>query len=413
MFRGFVSLSGPSRVLASAQLIGRTGDGAYYVCASLFFTRVVGLSPFQMGLGLSVAWSLALASAVPLGYLTERWGARTMTAACFGGASLAVACYTLIRSFPLFVLAACLYAVCHRGSAAAAQALLAAVVPRERLTAVRAVISSIYSGGLALGAGLGGLALLADSSLSYTVALLLNSAGFFAAGLLVLRLPSTRGIPAAVSARVGRSVIRDRPYLAASLLNAVMLLHLPLIDVVLPLWIVRYTQAPVWVLAVMFAMQTAASVCFQVRLAKEVTDLVSAARAVLRGGLALGVCCPVFAASAVAGGAWSATVLLLVAAAVQSLGGMTQLAGAWEISFGLTPDGRHEQYQALFGAGGTLAELVGPVLLTGMLVYWGPPGWLVLGAVFVASGAAMGLVARRGHRAAVGIPEGSLPGTSA
>ncbi len=44
------------RVLALAQLANSVGDGAFYACSALFFIRVVGLSPAQVGIALTVGW---------------------------------------------------------------------------------------------------------------------------------------------------------------------------------------------------------------------------------------------------------------------------------------------------------------------------------------------------------------------
>jgi hypothetical protein len=44
-------MSDARRVLAAAQLANSVGDGGYYVCSALYFTRVVGLSPAQVGSG--------------------------------------------------------------------------------------------------------------------------------------------------------------------------------------------------------------------------------------------------------------------------------------------------------------------------------------------------------------------------
>jgi hypothetical protein len=59
-------MSRQSRLLAVAQLTNSVGDGAYYVCSVLYFTRVVGLSPTQIGLGLTLGWGAGfLAGATP------------------------------------------------------------------------------------------------------------------------------------------------------------------------------------------------------------------------------------------------------------------------------------------------------------------------------------------------------------
>ncbi|MEU2622617.1 MFS transporter [Streptomyces sp. NPDC007157] len=400
--KNLVPPAGPARTLALAQLISRTGDGAYYVTAALFFTQVVGLSAAQLGLGLTIAWTVALALSVPLGHLADRRGARGTAVFFFLCAAVAVGSYLVVRSFPLFVLSACLYAVGQRSGSAAQQALLAGVVPKENLTKVRAVLQASYNAGLSLGAALGGVVLLFDTRGAYLAAFALNSVAFAVAAAVLWRVPPIAPAPAPADGERTKTVFRDRPYVAVSLLNLVLVLHVPLIDVALPLWIVGHTEAPKWVLSVMFVLNTLAVVVLQVRVARGVTDLASGARYVVRGGLLLGAGCVVFAFSGSGDSAWSAVLLLVAAAAVQTVGEMMQMAGSWEISFGLAPDGKHGQYQAFFGSGLTVAEIVGPLALTGLLVYWGAPGWILLGALFVAAGLAMVPVVRWGERTLAG-----------
>lgn len=69
--------AGAPRVLATAQLCNSLGDGAYYVTSALYFTRVVGLSPTQIGLALTVAWAIGSVTGVPLGALADRRGPRS------------------------------------------------------------------------------------------------------------------------------------------------------------------------------------------------------------------------------------------------------------------------------------------------------------------------------------------------
>jgi hypothetical protein len=48
------------------------------------------------------------------------------------------------------------------------------------------------------------------------------------------------------------------------------------------------------------------------------------------------------------------------------------------------------EYQGFFGTGVTVARTLGPLLLTALLVDWGTPGWLLLGAVTVVASYGMG-----------------------
>lgn len=71
---------------------------------------------------------------------------------------------------------------------------------------------------------------------------------------------------------------------------------------------------------------------------------------------------------------------------------------AWEISFSLAPEDRHGQYQGFFGAGFTVARMLGPLLVTTVVLGWGTAGWLCLGGLFVVAGVAAGPAVRWAER---------------
>ena len=381
---------GPARTLAVAQLISTIGNGAYYVCAALYFTRIVGLSPVQLGAGLTIAGAIGMLAGVPLGHLADRHGARIVAALLTAGAGIGCTAYLVVRSFDLFVVAACGFAICQRGAIAARQALLAGLVSKEERTMTRAMLQSTYNAGLTVGAVGGGIALRLNTPHAYLAAFALDAASFFFAAVILLRVPNPVPVGADRRKLAGRlDALRDRPYALITCLNMIMVFYLPLIDVALPLWVVRETKATSWMVAVLFGVTTISVVAFQVPIARAVTDLDSASRSIRRGGVLLLAACVTFAASAAGSSAWVASLLLLAATGLQVLGQMVQYSGVWEISFGLAPADRHGQYQGLFGTGPAAAEMLGPLVLTTLVVSWGYPGWLVLGAAFALAGAAM------------------------
>ncbi|MFD7235854.1 MFS transporter [Streptomyces syringium] len=405
MFKDLIPPPGPPRGLALAQLVCRLGDGAYNICAALFFTRIVGLSPLQMSLGLTIGWSAALALSVPLGHLADRMGPRGTAASLFVCAGLSVASFILISSFVPFVIASCAYAVSQRGGSAAENALLAGLVPEDQVTRVRAFVQSSYNAGMTIGAGLGGLVLLFDSREAYYAAFALNGFAFLVSAYVLRRLPAVAPVPAAPAGSrtaegkpTSKSVFRDGPYVLISVLNTFLLLYVPLIAVALPLWISEHTSAPVSLLSVMLMLNTVVVAFFQVRVSAGVKDLASASRYLILGSFLLAGACLAFAFSGTWDSAWTAGILLVVAAGLMVVGEMMQAAGEWEVSFGLAPKGKTGQYQAFFGNGITIAEMLGPLVLTGLIVYWGAPGWILLGVMFVVVSFAMAPVIRWGGR---------------
>ncbi|QOV37181.1 MFS transporter [Streptomyces ferrugineus] len=395
MTNTLVPPAGPPRLLAYAQLSNSVGDGAYYTTSALYFTQVVGLAPARVGLGLTVGWAVGSLVGVPLGRLADRRGPRGTAVLLALATGLAVASFTVVRGFWPFVLAACAYAAAQSGLAAARQALLAGLVPAGERTGLLAHLQSTLNAGLAVGAGLGGLALHAGTRAAYLGVFALDAVSFVVCAGLLLRLPSVRpGLPAPmVRNRGGLGVLRDRPYALVALLNTVLLLRLPLLSLVLPLWITRRTEAPAWLVSALFVLNTGAVMLFQVRAARGVTGLATATRAVRRAGWVMLAACVVFALSAGAS-LWVAVGVLVVGAVLQVVAEMDQSAGSWQLSFDLAPEGRVGEYQGLFGTGVTVARTLGPLLLTTLLVEWGTPGWLLLGGAMLAASYAMGPAAR-------------------
>ncbi|MBP2333932.1 MFS family permease [Saccharothrix coeruleofusca] len=392
---GLVPRTGPLRVLVAAQLVNSVGDGAFYTCSALFFTRLVGLSATRVGLALTVGWATAMVVGVPLGRLADRFGPRRTAVALAAVTAAALGALLVVRSFPLVVLVVCGYACAQAGLASARQALLAGLVAPAERTGARARLQSALNAGLAVGAGLGALALHFDTAQAYLAVFVADAVGFLAAALLLRRLPEAP----APAAGPRPTVLRDRPYVLITLLNAVMCLNMPLLSIGLPLWVVSRTDAPAPVAALLLVLNTLAVVVFQVRVAGQVTDLRTATRATGRAGWLMLLACAAYALSGGGLGAVAAVVVLVTAAAVQVFGEMLQAAGAWEIGFGLAPPDRQGQYQGFFGTGPQLARTVGPVLLTALLVGWGTPGWLVLGGLFLVAGVAFGPVVREAERA--------------
>jgi MFS family permease len=386
--------AGPARPLAAAQLTDSIGLGGYLVCSALYFTRIVDLSPTQVGFGLTVGWAVGFLTGVPLGHLADRRGPRGIAMLLALWTAAALVLFLFVRSFVPFVLVACLYSSAICGLTAARQALLAGLVDAAERTRVRAVLAAAVNGGIAIGAGGGGLALQFDTEAAYLTVFALDAVSLVVSALVLLRLPAVPPAPPGQQGEPALAVLRDRPYAVVSLLNMVLQLHIPLITLAIPLWIVERTHAPGWTVSVLLVLNTVSVVLFQVRVARRVTDLDSASRLVRFAGVALLAACVVFATSGFGAPAWLAVAILLVAAALQAAAEMMQASGAWEISFGLAPDGRHGQYQGFFGSGFTVARMLGPLLVTTMVLSWGTAGWLLLGGVFLGAGVAMGPAAR-------------------
>ncbi|MEV5571790.1 MFS transporter [Spirillospora sp. NPDC052269] len=394
MIRPFRGLPGPARPLALGQLANSIGDGAFYATSALFFTRVAGFPPSRVGIALTVGWACGMLAGVPLGRLADRRGPRRVTVALALATAAALGALLAVSSFPLFVLVVCVYACCQGGLNSARQALLAGLVEPARRTVVRAHLQSTLNAGLAVGAGLGGLALTCDDAAVYRAVFVMDAVGFVVAALVLRRLPEVAASIGGPSGGPRAAVLRDRPYAMLMVLSAVMHLNMPILSFGLPLWIVRHTEAPGSMAAVILVVNMLTVVLCQVRVSRRVDGPRGAVRASRRAGALMLAACGVYALSAAHVGAAAAVAILVAAALIQVLAEMLHSASAAELGFGLAQDGRQGQYQGFFGMAPQLARMAGPMVLTSLLVGWGSPGWLVLGALFLLSGLAVGPVVR-------------------
>ncbi|MFE5618185.1 MFS transporter [Streptomyces sp. NPDC056524] len=374
------------RALLLAQLSNAIGDGAFYVTSALYFSEIVGLSPARIGTGLTLAWAVGSVAGVWLGHLADRRGPRSTAVLLALATAGAVASFLFIRAFVPFLIAAAVYATAQSGLAAARQALLAGLVEPSARTEVLARLQSILNAGLAVGAGLGGLALHAGTRTAYLSVFALDAAGFLVCALVLRGLPPVAPAPVVSACEPCLAVLRDRPYALLTLLNALMLLRLPLLSLALPLWIVQRTSAPGWIVSALFVLNTGAVMLFQVRVARKVTGLSEATRAVRLAGAVMLASCAVFAVTAVGLGLWATVAVLVLGAALQVVAEMRHSAGSWQIGFALAPAGRIGQYQGFYGTGVPVARTLGPLLVTALLVTWGVPGWLLLGGIFLLTG---------------------------
>lgn len=402
---------GAPRVLAVAQLTNSLGDGAFIVTSALFFSRVVGLSPAQIGFGLTVGWAAGFLAGVPLGHLADRRGPRGTAVLLALATALSVGALLFVRSDVAFVLAVAAYASSQCGLAAVRQALLARLITPAERTTVRAHLQATLNAGLATGAAIGGVALYLDRPAAYLTVLAMDAGSFVLAAWVLSRLPVVPRSAAVPKGAPKLAVLRDRPYAVIALLNAITLLYMPLLSLVVPLWIVQRTSAPGWLTATLLVLNTVSVMLFQVRAARRVTSLASAARAFRTAGLVMLAACVAFALSAAGLARWAAVAVLLVAAALQVTAEMVQAAGSWEISLGLAPEDKQGQYQGFFGSGTAAARMLGPALLTTLVFTLGMAGWLVLGGLFLVAGAAMAPAVRWAERtrtAAVPAPAPAL-----
>jgi MFS family permease len=401
-------LAGPTplvRRLSTQSVLSAFGDGVFLTGSAVFFTQIVGLSAAQVGLGLTVSGLATFALAVPLGKLSDRYGAKWVWGLSSLIEALLYLVWLVVDGMPFFVVMMVALGLVQTSSRAARNAYRFDVFPREERVSSNAYFRAARNVGYTLGALLAGLALATNSDDVVrvvplaTAALLLLNAG------LISRLPLTaqhvrHEAPleeVAEAAGDRRSALRNRGFLLMSVCGGVLGTHQVLLNVVIPLWLVEETDAPRVLLAWLFATNTVMAVMLQVAAARGITTVDDSLRAQRRGAFFFVMSCAIVLVTHDTVG-WVTIALVWVGHVTVTGAELFNSAGEWGLQAELSDPARRGEYQGVSQLGYTVGSVWAPAAYTFLAMEWGTEGWLIIAAIVLAAAVGIHPAARAAER---------------
>ncbi|MFI5973447.1 MFS transporter [Streptomyces sp. NPDC051452] len=378
--------------LAVMAVIDAVGTGAFLAVSVPFITRSVHLSEGNLGLGLTLSAAIALGTAIPIGILADRIGPKKVLV----GVSLwRCACflvYPLVQNLWQFLTVVCLLGLVDKAAAPMEQALVGQATATDDRVRVVAILRSLRNVGFTVGALLGGIGLLIDTRAGYTSILLVNAASFAVLASLASRLPVLSAPAKSLRRRFSVSVLRDGSFLSFTGINAVLTMHMTLLSIGIPLWIVKHTDVSSALISPLVAVNTVLAVALQVRASRGTDTIAGASRALVWAGISLAVCCLLLVAAPKLPVVLAVGVLLLAMVALTG-GELFQSAGGWGGSYLLAVPGQEGVYLSVFWLGVAIQQIAAPVLVS-LVVTTGTTGWVVLAALFAVCGLAAPVIGR-------------------
>ena len=391
------------RIYLLTTLINTYGIGLILTAMTLYAIKVAHLTAQNSGLALTIAGLVGLLAAMPMGALADRRGPRDINRlAMLLMAASAVGFVLFARDFVSYLIVATVQGAALSASVTADVTLLRRV-GGEEATTFRSQTQAVFNLGVSLGVATCGVAIQLNTVNAYR-ALFLGQALTSLIGVAIVgRLPKFEPLPGAHEESVV-AALKDRPFLAYTVLSGVMYMQYFVLALLLPVWIVYHTHAPRWSVSAFVIVNTVLVVLFQVRIGKTVQTIKQGGAVIRRAGVIFLVSC---SAIGLATGipAWAALLLLAGAVALHTYGELWHSSGTFALDFGLAPEHAQGQYQGLVGMGNGAGQALSPFVLIGLVLAGGRLGFVLLGAWFALLGLAAPAVARWGERTRPGTPE--------
>ena len=383
------------RLLDVVQVATSVVEGVALSTIVMHATTHLDLTSQAVGAVLTMAGIAALGSAVPLGSLADRIGLRTAATIYGLGAAGALAGYAIADSLAGYAVAAVWFATTQAASRSIRQALaVSEAAPSERLE-IRARMHTLLNVGFGLGTLIGGLVTVLGTDASVRTAYW-ASAGVAALTAAVTVLVPTMTGPRPRSARRGALIaLRDHRFAVATFLATIVQLTMPVLTLLLPIWVLFYTDGPRWVPSAALALNTAIVIGMQTPWAARVVTPVAAARSADLAALALLAACTLMGAAAIDLGPTFVGVVIVVAVVLLTVGEVAGGAATWFVALRDVPPAAEGQYQSAFTMSTSAARIIGSAVALPLMTGVAFGGWIILGAAMAAASLGVSGLARR------------------
>jgi MFS family permease len=372
--------------LAGQSLLFALGEGTFMTGSAVFFTKIVGLSAAQVGLGLTLAGVAAFLAALPMGKLVDLFGPKKMWAVSAAGQAAMFSVWPLITGFGGYVSMAVGMEVIGALGGAAYGAYTIDVLPPDERVKSRAYMYSALNVGFTLGSLVGGVALAFHSNNVLHALPWFTATAFLVNAAAITRLPRAphdERTPEDRKVKVaGPGPLRNLGWLLTTFFGGVFWTNQVLLNIVIPLWLVQETDAPRVLLAFLFGTNTVMCIFLPMVAARGVKDVPTALKAIRISSTFFVISCLITLVTHDTVGL--TTILLVWLGHVTVTGAELYLSAAsWSFEAELMDPRQRGAYQGAAELSSTLGRVWAPALYTFLAMNWGAAGWLVIAGIVV------------------------------
>ncbi|MQS16176.1 MFS transporter [Streptomyces kaniharaensis] len=394
---GLPDTAGRARLIG-AHLVDSLGTGLILAFVLVYFTHTTNLPLATVGAAVSTARLLALPTALAVGPLIDRHGARVVAVGANALSALAYCGFLLTHQAWQIVLVCLLAQIGHVGYWTASTGLVVLASPKGERTRWFALVQTLRNTGMGLGGALGAVLMTGGGTGVLRLLVVLNAASYLLASILLATWrPTAAPAGEARTAEPGgyREVLRDRRYLLLVAVNLSFVFASMILSMLLAVYLTVGLHRNASVAGSLLVLNGVQVVLTQSVVARRLEGR-RPTRVVAAGALLNAFAFGLFALLAAAPG-WAVLPGLYTAMLVYNLAETVATPCREDLSVSLADPAQRGRYLAVYQLSWNVGQAVAPGLLTLLLDRGAAWPWLFL---LVLSLAAVPGLLRLGRRPA-------------
>lgn len=378
--------------LLVATFVDSAGTAAFASTSIVYLVHYLEFGSTSVGAALSLGACSGVIGSALIGRAVGRFGSKHLYMTANLVLALLFVGYGFISTFRQFAFIAATVGLVRGFTIALRSVITAQVYAQRRLIANSAKVRTVFNVGFGLGSVAGFVVLVTNSGPTAIKGLFaLNGASFILVAILANRFPSPplKATPRVdhhhgVRPRSGLALF-SRTFVVASVGSGVLLyLGGAVLDIGVPLWILRNGTLPLWLIPVLLGLNCILIVGFQLPASRLADSVGGAARVGGAGSIILAFGCTLVAASSYFSVAVAVSLLIISTIFLTAAEALVSVS-VWGIWYGLAPADRQAEVLGAFNAVGQVFQAGGPFVMA-LTVRWSLTGWLVLSVGFCVIG---------------------------